>query len=245
LELLNYFISGFIIGGLGTCIGGILSVLIHNPSDKVVSCLLSFAAGIMLSIISFDLLPNAYEIGGFFIVSLGLSIGLVMVFCAEEMLPTKRLKKYTGKNLTYIKMGLIIMISLGLHNFPEGVAVGSSYAYSNDMGIKIGILIAAHNIPEGMSVGVPMKMAGASSLTIILLTLLTGLPTAIGAVIGSILGGISNYFISFCLAAAASSMLYVTASELLPEARVLHKGKISSVFLTVGFICGIYLTLAV
>lgn len=199
----------------------------------------------MLSIISFDLLPEAYEIGGFFIVTLGLVIGLIMVFCADEMIPTKKLKNYTGKKLTYIKMGLIIMISLGLHNFPEGVAVGSSYAYSNNMGIKLGVLISAHNIPEGMSVGVPMIMAGASPWSVILLTLLTGLPTAFGAALGALLGGISDYFIAFCLAAAASSMLYVTASELLPEASILHKGKISSIFLLAGFISGCYLSLAV
>lgn len=242
MNILNFFIAGFIIGGIGTCLGGFLSILIHNPSDKAVSCLLSFAAGIMLSIISFDLLPEAYEISGFFIVTLGLCIGLVAVFYAEEMIPTNKLKDYRGKKLNYFKMGMIIMISLSLHNFPEGIAVGSSYVYSNETGLKLSILIAAHNIPEGMSVGVPLIMAGASPLSVLLLTLLTGLPTAFGAVIGAVLGDISDYFIGFCLSSAASSMLYVTANQLIPEANILHKGRISSVFLLIGFICGCYLS---
>jgi len=242
LNILNFFIAGFIIGGIGTCIGGFLSILIKNPSDKVVSCLLSFAAGIMLSIISFELLPEAYEISGFFIVTLGLCIGLIAVFYAEEMIPSSKLKNYSGKKLNYFKMSMIIMISLSLHNFPEGVAIGSSYVYSKDIGLKLSILIAAHNIPEGMSVGVPLLMAGASPLSVVLLTLLTGLPTAFGAVLGAILGDISDYFIGFCLSSAASSMLYVTANQLIPQANILHKGRISSVFLLIGFICGCYLS---
>lgn len=242
MDILYYFITGFIIGGIGTCIGGLFSVMVKNPSDRTVSGMLSFASGIMLSIISFDLMPEAYAIGGFFIVTLGLAIGLLIVFIAEKMIPAQKLSRYTGKKLSYIKMSLIIMISMGLHNFPEGVAVGSSAVYSENLGIKIGILIAAHDIPEGMSVGVPLVMAGASPLSVVLLTLLTGLPTAFGAVFGAALGGISKYFIAFCLSAAASSMLYVSANELIPEANILHRGRSNAVFLLIGFICGCWLS---
>lgn len=245
MNLFNYFFVGFIIGGLGTCIGGLLSLIFKNPSERTVSCLLNFAAGIMLSIISFDLMPEAYEISGFFIVTLGLSVGLIGVFIAENMIPTSKLNKYSGKKLKFFKMSMIIMISISIHNFPEGIAIGSSYVYSKEIGLKLGILIAAHDIPEGMSVGVPLIMTGASPLNVILLTLLTGIPTALGTVIGVVLGNISNYFIGFCLSAAASSMLYVTASQLIPEANFLYKGKLSSVFLLIGFISGCYLTIVV
>lgn len=242
MDILYYFIVGFVIGGIGTCIGGIFSVLVRNPSERVVACMLSFAAGIMLSVISFDLMPEAYEIGGFFIVTLGLAVGLFIVLAAEKLMPTKWLDKYKGKKLSYIKMSLIIMISMSLHNFPEGVAVGSSSVYSENLGLKIGLLIAAHDIPEGMSVGIPLAMSGASPLTVIMLTLLTGLPTAFGAVFGAVLGHISKYFIAFCLSTAASSMLYVSANELIPEANNLHKGISNPIFLTVGFMLGGFLS---
>ena len=152
MNLYNYFIIGFIIGGIGTCIGGLLSIIIKDPSDKVVSCLLNFAAGIMLSIISFDLMPKAYEISGFFIVTLGLCIGLFAVFFAEEAIPSSKLKNYCGRKLKFLKMSMMIMISIGLHNFPEGVAIGSSYVYSKEIGLKLGILIAAHSTNYGRSV---------------------------------------------------------------------------------------------
>lgn len=242
MNILYYFITGFIIGGIGTCIGGLFSIMIHKPSERTLSGMLCFAAGIMLSIISFDLIPEAYEIGGFFIVTLGLVIGLCIVFMAEKLIPTQKLTRYKGKKLSYIKMSLIIMISMSLHNFPEGIAVGSSAVYSENLGFKIGMLIAAHDIPEGMSVGVPLVMAGASPLSVILLTLATGLPTAFGAVFGAVLGSISKYFIAFCLSAAASSMLYVSANELIPEAYILYKGKSNSIFLLIGFLLGCLLS---
>ncbi len=242
MDILNYFIRGLIIGGTGTCIGGLFSVIVKNPSDKTVSGMLSFTSGIMLSIISFDLMPEAYEMGGFFIVTLGLVMGLLVVFISEKMIPSTKLTGYSGKKLGYLKMSLIVMISMSLHNFPEGVAVGSSAVYSENLGLKIGILIAVHDIPEGMSVGVPLIMAGVSPLKVVLLTMLTGLPTAFGAVFGALLGGISKYFIAFCLSTAASSMLYVSANELIPEANALYKGKSNSVFLLIGFICGCYLS---
>jgi ZIP family zinc transporter len=241
----DYLIMGFIFGGIGTSIGGLISVLIYKPSDKLVSGILSFAAGIMLSVTSFDLMPKAYEIGGFFIVTLGLAIGLIMVFFAKDMIPLDKLKQYKGKKLSYIKMSLIIIISISLHNFPEGVAVGSGYVYSDNLGVKIGILIAAHDIPEGISVGVPLIMAGISPLIVVMITLLTGIPTAVGAVFGALVGGISDYFIAFCLSAAASSMLYVSANELIPEANILHKGKSSSLMLLLGFMAGCYMSFGV
>ena len=224
MSIIDYLIMD-LFWGIGTSIGGLISVLIYKPSDKLISGILSFAAGIMLAVTSFDLMPKAYEIGGFFIVTLGLAIGLILVFFAKDMIPVDKLKQYKGKKLSYIKMSLIIIISLSLHNFPEGVAVGSSYVYSNNLGIKIGILIAAHDIPEGISVGVPLIMAGVSPVMVIIITLLTGVPTAMGAVFGALVGGISDYFIAFCLSAAASSMLYVSANELIPEANILYKGK--------------------
>lgn len=244
VDILNYFIKGFLFGGIGTLIGGLISLLIYKPSDRLTAGILSFSAGIMLALTSFELMPEAYKIGGFFIVTLGLAIGLIIIFFAEYMIPHEKLSQYKGKKLNYVRMSLIIMISISLHNFPEGVAVGSSYVYSDKLGLKIGLLIAAHDIPEGISVGIPLIMAGASPLSVILLTLVTGLPTALGAVLGAVLGGISDYFIAFCLAAASSSMLYVSANELIPEANLLHRGKSSSIFLLIGFMCGCYLSFA-
>lgn len=238
MNILSYFLIGLIIGGVGTLLGALISLLIRKPKDKTISFLLNFAAGIMLSVIALDLMPEAYEIGGFFIVTLGLFVGLILIFVAEKIIPVKLPEKFSKKNLRYIKMSIAIIISMSLHNFPEGVAVGSSFVYSQNLGSKIGILIAAHDIPEGLSVSIPLVMAGVSPLKIVFITILTAIPTAIGSVVGGLLGEISSYFIAFCLSSAASAMLYVASSELIPEAHMLYSGKLSSLSLLLGFILG-------
>lgn len=239
---INCFFKGFMIGSIGTCIGGIIASLIKNPNKRVIASLFMFTAGLMLAIISFDLLPESYEIGGIFVVVLGLINGLILIFLVEELVPLRKFKKYNSTNSNYIKMGVIIFLSMAIHNLPEGLALGSSYVYSNRIGFKISLLIALHNIPEGMSIGIPLKLAGSSDHKIVFLTLLAGFPTALGAFMGSILGNLSNYFIGFCLSTAASTMLYVICSEMIPEAITTYKGRTTSVSLLIGFIFGCFLS---
>lgn len=239
------FFQGLIIGSVGTSLGGFISLYIRKPNKKLFSSLLMFTAGLMLSIISFDLLPEAFEIGGIFVELLGLVNGLILIFLVEELIPINKLKSYPKKKQNYIRMSLMILISLSLHNLPEGLALGSSYIYSSDIGFKIAILIALHNIPEGISIGIPLTLSGIKPINIILLTFISGLPTALGAFAGSILGNLSDYFISYCLASAASTMLYVVCREIIPEASNMYNGRITAVFLIVGFITGCYLSFAI
>ncbi len=238
----NCFLKGLFIGSFGTCLGGIISSIIKNPSKRVTSSLFMLTSGLMLAIVSFDLLPESYEIGGIFVVVLGLINGLILIFLVEEIVPLRKFKKYKYTNFNYFRMGVIIFVSMAIHNLPEGLALGSSYAYSNNIGFKIAFLIALHNIPEGISIGIPLKLAGSSNYKIIFLTLLAGLPTAFGSFLGSILANLSNYFIGFCISTAASTMLYVTCSEMIPEAITTYKGRTTSVSLLIGFIFGCFLS---
>lgn len=241
-QAIDSFITGLVIGSVGTCLGGIISLYTKKQNDRVLSSLFMFTAGLMLSIVSFDLLPESKSIGGSFVLILGLINGVIIIFLVEELIPIKKMKIYNKRNKNYIKMGLMILISMSLHNLPEGLALGSSYIYSESLGIKIGILIAFHNIPEGLSIGIPLVLAGFTPINVILLTLLAGFPTAIGALIGSIFGNLSNYFIGYCLSSAASTMLYVICGELIPEATNMYKGRTTYVSLLFGFIVGCILS---
>ena len=57
MEILRTTLMGFFFGTFGTTLGGIIGVIIKKDSNKFLSFILSLAAGLMLSIISFDLLP--------------------------------------------------------------------------------------------------------------------------------------------------------------------------------------------
>lgn len=85
----------------------------------------------------------------------------------------------------------------------------------------------------------PMKSGGMSSLKVIILVILSGVTTGVGAFLGGVIGSGSEKIIAICLAFAAGAMLYVVTGELIPEANSLHKGRMSVMGNILGFLIGI------
>ena len=125
--------------------------------------------------------------------------------------------------------GLVMAFAIALHNFPEGMVIGASYA-SDELtggvdGIAMAIVIGLHNIPEGMAVSVPLVAGGMHKVKATLLTALTGAPTILGAMLGYFLGTLSPVMLALSLSFASGAMLYVVFGELLPEAILMWRSK--------------------
>jgi len=121
-NLLIITIIGTMVGVIGTGFGGLLSLLWKNPGSKFMSIILGFSGGLMLSVVTFDLLPEAFEIGGIPLSILGIIFGIIVTTLIDEMLPDfDNMAKGRGK---YFKMGILLALGLALHNFPEGLAIG-------------------------------------------------------------------------------------------------------------------------
>ncbi len=111
---------------LGLLYGGIIGIKFKHTSNKVLSFILSFASGLMMSIVCFDLIPEALNIADFGVVITGIVFGIgMMIIC--DMFVQNKLK--TKKN-TLLKTGLAVGIGLALHNLPEGLAIGSGFEAS-------------------------------------------------------------------------------------------------------------------
>ncbi|WP_207750716.1 ZIP family metal transporter [Anaeromonas gelatinilytica] len=240
MEIYLATLIGFLIGIIGTGLGGTLTIFLVNPNNKFLSMLLGLTAGLMLSIITFDLMPEAITLGGLTIVIIGIIFGIMLVLLIEDIF-YKANKKCKNMKEGFLKTGLLMGIGIALHNLPEGLAIGSGFMFTSDIGIKVGIIIALHNIPEGMAMATPLRMSGFRKLKVIFLTLLAGIPTGIGAFLGAVLGNISDIFIGLCLAIAAGTMLYIICGELIPNSKNIHKGRISTLGLSTGFILGLIL----
>ena len=89
---------------------------------------------------------------------------------------------------------------------------------------------------------VPMKNGGMSKTKAVILTLLSGVTTGIGAFFGAIVGGISATIIGICLAFAAGAMLYIVSGELIPESNKIYTGRMGTAGNIIGFILGILAT---
>ena len=243
-EILKTTLIGLFFGTFGTTIGGILGVVIKKNSNEFLSFILSFASGLMMAIICFDLIPEALGISNIISIVIGVIIGLVMmIFC--DIIVDKKFntsKKFKGESNNLLKTGIIVSLGLAIHNFPEGLAIGSGLEASIKLGISLAIAICLHDIPEGISMAIPMKNGGMKASKVIFYVILSGITTGIGAFFGAIIGQISEEVISICLSFAAGAMLYIVSGELIPESNKLYSGKTTAIGNMLGFIIGIFAT---
>lgn len=195
----------------------------------------------MISIVCFDLIPEALEISGISLILLGIIFGVICMIACDVLVQ----KKFTNKESkvkstnSLLKTGIIVSIGLALHNFPEGLAIGSGFGASLKLGYSLALAILLHDIPEGVSMAVPMKNGGMKISKVIFYVILSGITTGIGAFFGALVGTISQEIIAICLSFAAGAMLYIVSGELIPESNKLYRGRIASIGNILGFILGI------
>lgn len=248
--ILKTTLIGLFFGTFGTTIGGIIGVNLKNSSNKFLSFILSFASGLMIAIVCFELIPEAIQIASLPTVLLGIIIGIIMMIFCDIFVDKKFTKsianhrKIDGANSSVreglLKTGIIVSIGLAIHNFPEGLAIGSGFEASIKLGLSLAIAICLHDIPEGISMAVPMKNGGMSALKVIFYVILSGITTGIGAFFGALVGGISQSIIAICLAFAAGAMIYIVSGELIPESNRLYQGKMSAIGNMIGLLIGIF-----
>ncbi len=151
----------------------------------------------------------------------------------------------TKKRSELFVAGLVMAFAIALHNLPEGMVIGASYAKENAAnflsggGFAIALVIGLHNIPEGMSVSVPLAAGGMGKVKATIITAVTGVPTIVGAMLGYFLGTLSPLGLSLSLSFASGAMLYVVFGELLPESILKWRSKAPAAAMLVGVLIGI------
>ena len=262
----------------GTGMGGLVACLFKKDSNKTVSLLLSFAAGVMTSVVCFDLLTEALHSGkgngNVFLVVGGVLLGYVVIALLNAVIDrrTDREVAHIDENhprtadsleeLTHANhlhehregrqprsglflAGLVMAAAIALHNIPEGMVLGASFARSvgevlaNQGGLAMAIIIGLHNIPEGMAVAVPLISGGMPKWRSVLVTSVTGFPTILGAVLGFLLGAMGPTALALSLSFASGAMLYVVFGELLPESILMWKSKKPATAAIVGILTGL------
>ena len=105
---------------------GFFGVKIKNTSNKILSFILSFASGLMISIVCFDLIPEALKTAEISIVLFGIIFGIIIMIICDIIVQNK----IENKENRLLKIGIAVAVGLALHNFPEGLAIGSGLATS-------------------------------------------------------------------------------------------------------------------
>ncbi len=147
-----------------------------------------------------------------------------------------------GSRASLVVAGIVMACAIALHNIPEGMTIGASFAISDDLmlgtGMIMAVLIGLHNIPEGMAVAVPLISGGMGRTKAVLLTAACGLPTLLGAWLGLWLGDIGPFGLCASLGFASGAMLYVVFGEILPEAYLLCRSKTPAFAVMAGILLG-------
>jgi len=243
-HIIKIAVVGLISGITGTGIGGLIAFFVGKTvSNRVLSTILEFSAGLMTAVVCFELVPEAVKIAGLNLTMIGVILGILIIIIIDDFVNRLKVVKNTRGNSNLLRAGILVSIGLALHNLPEGFAVGSGFESSVTLGITLTIIIAIHDIPEGIAMALPMKVGGFSATKAFLLTVLSGVPMGLGALIGAALGHVSQQFVAVCLGFAGGAMLYVVFGELIPESKRIYLGRMSSVGNISGIVCGIIITM--
>jgi len=229
------------IAGMSTLLGSIVIFLKFRKEklNKFISLCLAFSISIMIGISITDLIPASFFnimmnyriVIGLFIIILFFSLGYISVILINKLIDKKEDSLY--------KLGILSMIALMLHNFPEGVATFIGSVKDVNLGLKLSLAIMFHNIPEGISIAVPIYYATGSKAKALYNTFLSGLAEPLGALLAFMFlkKYINDLMISITLLFVAGIMITLSINEMLPKALSYKENK----FIYIGLFMGIIL----
>ena len=237
------------VGGLA--LGGLLASLLKRESPRGTSLLLSFTAGLMLCIVSFDMVPEAVEMTTrLYVVPLCLVLGFLATYLLNCWIDRSAHHEDAGNphhcacgHHDLHTAGIVLAAAVALHNLPVGLAIGTTVAAQGICyaSILAAVTIGLHNIPEGMSIAIPLLHDGSKAAGAVGVAALSGIPTVIGAVLGYYVGLRNEMALAVALSVAGGAMLYVVFFELLPEAYRQWKSKWAILSTVLGFALGVLL----
>ena len=228
------FVAGFITA-LATGLGAIPFFLVEEIGDRWNVGLWGFASGIMLAASLFGLILEGLKNGGSQPVPklvAGLLTGVVLVVVSHRLLNDSDIDPQEYEEADFKKLVLILGI-LTVHSFPEGVAVGVSFAELGFEGVErvviagqlvpllavfMTVAISIHNIPEGIAISIPLRAMGVSEWRMVGWAVFSSLPQPIGAVIAFLFVRVAQEFLPFGFGFAAGAMIYLVFTEFIPEA---------------------------
>lgn len=205
--------------------------------------ILGFSAGVMLSIVTFDLIPEALEKAPALVGLSGLVAGAVLLAFTDFFTPHVHFFSDDEESQRFIRTGMLVGVGIALHNLPEGLAIGAGFVSSPQFGLGIALLMAIQNVPEGMAMACPFSRTPLPRSKIIGATLLAGLPMGIGALLGAVFGVSSPSVLAFSLGFAAGAMLFITCDELIPDAQELRVGHSGTYGIVMGVLAGIVISI--
>ena len=255
---MDTFVIMALIATLGTwfvtALGAASVVFFTSPNQKLLNFMLGFASGVMIAASFWSLLQPAIEraeksseIPAYLVATIGFLFGSLFIWMSDKIVSFARKKVSNVKEKNTEKLNRIIMLilSITLHNIPEGLAVGvafgalqdSEYSTESLMGaISVAVGIGLQNFPEGAAVSVPLRREGYSRKKSFFMGQASAIVEPIAGVIGALLVVHVEAILPYALSFAAGAMILVAVHELIPECQ--KNRQVQPYFATMGIVLG-------
>ena len=230
---------GSLIAGLATGLGAIPVFFVRKVPQKVIDVLLGFSVGIMLAASFFSLIIPSLEIGGVIQTTIGVILGFLLIHLVNEYVPHEHVVKgVEGAMALRLKRIWLFTIAMAVHNFPEGLAVGVSFATGDPSeALAITTAIGVQNMPEGLAVALALiSTLHYSAIFSFLVALATGLVEPIAGVLGALVINVFKELLPYLMSFAGGAMLYIVSNEIIPESHRLGHEEYASFGFIMGFI---------
>ncbi|CAM4359451.1 ZIP family metal transporter [Bordetella tumbae] len=218
---------------LATVAGGLIAVsiaswLAYRVFSKYLHHMVSLSVGVLLSVALLHLLPEAFEgadADAHTLFALLLA-GLLGFFVLEKIALLRHSHHHEGDGHHHHKGhdrheagrgGVLILVGSSLHNLCDGVLVAAAFLTDPILGVLTASSIIVHEVPHKLGDFVVLLNAGLARRKAFILILFTSLCTALGGVIGYFLLQQAQDLVPYVLVIAASSFLYISVSDLIPQ----------------------------
>ena len=255
---MNHFVIMALIATLGTwlvtALGAATVVFFTSPNPKSLNIMLGFASGVMIAASFWSLLQPAIEraegasrLPAYLVATVGFLLGALFMWVSDKVVTFARRKTDMAgeKNNDRLHRIIMLILSITLHNIPEGLAVGVAFGALERSGcgtetlmgaISVAVGIGLQNLPEGAAVSVPLRREGFSRKKSFLLGQASGIVEPFAGVLGALLVVHVEAILPYALSFAAGAMILVAVHELIPECQ--RNQKAQPYLATMGIVLG-------
>ena len=242
---------GILIPFVGTTLGSAMVFFMRREMNgRVQKALLGFASGVMIAASVWSLLIPAIEMSeeqsniAWVPAAVGFLLGIGFLLLLDTLTPHIHLTEEEPEGIKAdLKKTTMLVLAVTLHNIPEGMAVGVTFAgvmtgnttITLAAAFVLAIGIAIQNFPEGAIISMPLRGEGISRRRAFLYGTASGIVEPIAAFITILLTGLVVPILPYLLAFAAGAMIYVVVEELIPESQSGEHSNIGTIGVAVGF----------
>lgn len=226
---------------ISTLLGGLTALRSHDRLHR----LLGLTAGVVMGVVAFDLLPEIFGSLGHGITARGAMVALVCGFLLFHIVEKSILIHHSQEGEYEVhhhpQVGIASAVALSGHSFLDGLGIGLGFQAGTTIGVAVAIAVIAHDFSDGLNTVMLMLVNHNNRRRAVTLLLVDALAPIAGAILGTLVH-ITDRGLTVYLAFFAGFLLYIGASEILPEAHSKHSSYATILLTIVGVVFMFFVT---